>query len=308
MSSIPSKPQSKFFPAMKTPMLPKGTFKGKVALVTGGGTGLGKGMALMLSSLGASVAILGRRANVLEKTASELSSSTGNRVLALSCDVRDSDAVKTTIDKIESDIGLPTVVINNAAGNFVSPAERLSPNAWKTIVDIVLNGSANITLDLGKRLIKAGQGGSFLAITTTYTFRGSGFVASSAAAKSGVENMNRSLASEWGRYGIRLNCIAPGPIQTEGAFSRLDPTGRFTNNMLDKLPIGRLGEVEEIANLASFMLSDYASWMTGETVVLDGGELPFAAGEFNQFINTTNEEWDFLEKTIRESNAKQKKK
>jgi len=140
-----------------------------------------------------------------------------NMVLSLSCDIRDPDAVKGAFDKIESSFGLPTVIVNNAAGNFVSPTERLSNNAWKTIIDIVLNGSANITLEAGKRLIKAEKGAAFLAITTTYTFKGSGFVVPSAAAKAGVENMSRSLASEWGRYGIRLNCIAPGPVPTEGA-------------------------------------------------------------------------------------------
>ncbi|XP_021958078.1 2,4-dienoyl-CoA reductase, mitochondrial [Folsomia candida] len=307
-SSIPTRPQSRFFPVMKTPMLPKGAFAGKVALITGGGTGLGKGMALMLSSLGASVAILGRRLNVLETTAKDLSASTGNQVLPFPCDIRDPEAVKGVIDKIEEKFGLPNVIVNNAAGNFVSPSERLSPNAWKTIIDIVLNGSANITLETGKRLIKAKKGASYLSITTTYTFKGSGFVVPSAAAKAGVENMCRSLASEWGRYGIRLNCLAPGPVPTEGAWSRLDPTNSFAEHALDTLPTGRVGEVEEIANLASYMLSDYASWMTGETIVLDGGSLPFAAGEFNQFINIPNEQWDVMEKAIRESNAKQKKK
>lgn len=245
---------------------------------------------------------------MLEQTAGELNKATGNKVLPVSCDVRDPDAVRATVDTIEAQLGLPTVIVNNAAGNFVSPTERLSSNAWKTIVDIVLNGSANVTLDMGKRLIKAKQGGVFLAITTTYTFKGSGFVVPSAAAKAGVENMCRSLASEWGRYGIRLNCLAPGPIPTEGAWSRLDPSNSLMEHAVDQLPTGRLGTVEEIANLASYLLSDYSSWMTGETVVLDGGELPFASGEFNQFVSTPEEAWDAMEKAIRATHAQQKKK
>lgn len=293
-------------------MLPKNTFSGKVALVTGGGTGLGKAMATMLGTLGASVAILGRRLHVVEKTAQQLSSETGAKILGISGDVRDPKAVKSAVDKIESELGgIPSIVVNNAAGNFISPTERLSSNAFKTIIDIVLSGSTNVTLDIGKRLISAKKGGSFLAITTTYCYRGSGFVVPSATAKAGVENMMRSLASEWGRYGIRLNCLAPGPIDTgpeSGAWSRLDPTGEFKKMALQKLPIGRCGYPEEIANLACFMLSDYSSFMTGETVLLDGGEICFGAGEFNSLVSVPNQQWEKMEKLIREANAKQKGK
>ncbi|CAL8089021.1 unnamed protein product [Orchesella dallaii] len=306
-----TKPQARYFPVMKQPMLPKGTFSGKTALITGGGTGLGKGMALMLGSLGASVAILGRRQHVLENAAKELESQTGSKILPCSADIRDPEAVKMAIDKVESELGLPTIIVNNAAGNFISPTERLSPNAFKTVIDIVLNGTANVTLDLGKRLIAAQKGASILAITTTYTYRGSAFVVPSASAKAGVENMMRSLASEWGRYGIRLNCLAPGPIDTgpdSGAWSRLDPTGSFKDMALEKLPVGRFGGVEELANLACFLLSDYSSFMTGETVVFDGGEIGFGAGEFNGLVNVPKDHWDAMEKMIRETNAKQKGK
>ncbi|CAG7731599.1 unnamed protein product, partial [Allacma fusca] len=259
-----NRPQAKYFPVIKSPMLPPGTFKGRTAFITGGGTGLGKGMALMLSQLGAAVAIVGRRQAVIEETAKELQGKTGNRVVGLSVDVRSPEAVKQAVDQVEQEIGLPSLIVNNAAGNFISPAERLTPNGWNSIINIVLNGTANVTLELGKRLIAKQQGASVLAITTTYTLRGSGFVAPSAAAKSGVQSLVRSLASEWGRYGIRLNCLAPGPIETEGAFSRLDPTGSFKEHMYDSLPTGRLGMEEELANLATYMLSDYSSWMTGE--------------------------------------------
>ncbi|KAG4065161.1 hypothetical protein HA402_007558 [Bradysia odoriphaga] len=297
-----TKPQAKHFPVKKNPMLPPGTFSGKTALITGGGTGLGKAMALMLGTLGASVAILGRRLHVLEQTAKELESQTGNRVLACSADVRDPAAVKSAIDLVEKELGLPTIIVNNAAGNFISPTERLSPNAFKTIIDIVLNGTANVTLDMGKRLIAAQRGASFLTITTTYTYRGSAFVVPSATAKAGIENMVRSLASEWGRYGIRLNCVAPGPIDTGtdgGAWSRLDPTGAFKDVAIEKLPVGRFGDPAEVSNLACYLLSDYSSFITGETILLDGGELGFGAGEFNNLTQVSNEQWDLMEKMIR---------
>jgi len=306
-----TKPQAKYFPVKNTPMLPRGTFAGKIALITGGGTGLGKSMALMLSTLGASVAILGRRQHVLEETAKELEAKTGNRILACSADIRDPNAVKIAIDQVEKELGLPTIIVNNAAGNFISPTERLSPNAFKTIIDIVLNGTANVTLDIGKRLIAAQKGGSFLAITTTYTYRGSAFVVPSGAAKAGVENMVKSLASEWGRYGIRLNCLAPGPIDTgpdSGASSRLDPTGMFVEEALQKLPVGRLGDPDELSNLACYLLSDYSSFLTGETIVLDGGEIGFGAGSFNDLVRVSKDQWDVMEKMIRESNARQKAK
>ncbi|KAJ6632633.1 2,4-dienoyl-CoA reductase [(3E)-enoyl-CoA-producing], mitochondrial, partial [Pseudolycoriella hygida] len=293
------KPQAKYFPVKKNPMLPAGTFTGKTALITGGGTGLGKAMALMLGTLGASVAIIGRRLHVLEEAAKELETQTGRKVLACSADIRDPQAVKLAVDRIENELGLPTIIVNNAAGNFISPTERLSPNAFKTIIDIVLNGTANVTLDVGKRLIAAQKGATFLNITTTYTFRGSGFVVPSATAKAGIENMYRSLASEWGRYGIRLNCLAPGPINTgadSGAWSRLDPTGNFKDLALEKLPIGRFGDPGEVSNLACYLLSDYSSFITGETILLDGGELNYNSGEFNPMTNIPNEQWDVMEK------------
>ena len=227
-----ARPRGAFLPVLKTPMLPAGTFAGKVAFVTGGGTGLGRAMAAQLSALGATVAISSRRRDVLERAAAEISAATGGRVLALPADVRDADAVRAAVDACVAAAGLPDIVINNAAGNFISPFERLTPNGFKTIVDIVLNGTANVTLDIGKRLIAAGKGAAFLAITTTYAGSGSAFVAPSAAAKAGVATLTRSLAAEWGRHGIRLVGIAPGPIETEGAFSRLDPTGQFKNAMI----------------------------------------------------------------------------
>ncbi|XP_038665012.1 2,4-dienoyl-CoA reductase, mitochondrial isoform X2 [Scyliorhinus canicula] len=288
-------------PQMQTLMLPAGTFKGKVAFITGGGTGLGKGMTTALSSLGAECVIASRKLDVLKKTAEEISLQTGNQVHAIQCDVRDPNSVKSTVEEMSKLTGLPDVIINNAAGNFISPSERLSANAFKTITDIVLNGTAFVTLEIGKELIKAKKGASFLSITTIYAETGSGFVMPSASAKAGVEAMSKSLAAEWGRYGMRFNVIQPGPIKTKGAFSRLDPSGAFEKDLLKRIPMGRFGTVNEIANLAVYLCSDYASWVSGAVIRFDGGEYVSIAGEFNNLQKVTNEEWDTLESLIRKT-------
>ncbi|XP_072535014.1 2,4-dienoyl-CoA reductase [(3E)-enoyl-CoA-producing], mitochondrial [Salminus brasiliensis] len=294
-------PQARFFPVFDQPMLLPGTFKNKVALITGGGTGLGKGMATTLSALGAECVIASRSLDILKETAQEISKQTGNKVHAVQCNVRDPASVKAAVDQMVNDVGLPDVVINNAAGNFICPTERLSPNAWRTITDIVLNGTANVTLDVGKRLIKAEKGAAFLAITTIYAESGSGFVVPSSSAKAGVEALCKSLAGEWGRYGMRFNVIQPGPIKTKGAFSRLDPTGEFEKTMPDRIPVGRLGTAGEIANLAAYLCSDYANWVSGAVIRMDGGEYVFMAGEFNVMRKVTKEQWDLMEGLIRKT-------
>ncbi|XP_053324249.1 2,4-dienoyl-CoA reductase [(3E)-enoyl-CoA-producing], mitochondrial [Spea bombifrons] len=291
--------QAKFFPPLMNAMLPPDAFKGKVAFITGGGTGLGKGMTTALSRLGAECVISSRKLDVLKQTAEEITSLTGNKVHPLQCDVRDPESVKKAVAELIKVAGHPDVVINNAAGNFISPSERLSANAWRTITDIVLNGTAYVTLEVGKELIKAGKGAAFLAITTIYAESGSGFVVPSASAKAGVEALCKSLAAEWGRYGMRFNVIQPGPIKTKGAFSRLDPTGAFESLMLKRLPCGRFGTPEEIANLATYLCSDYASWVSGAIIRMDGGEYVFMAGEFNSLQKVTKEQWDIMEKMIR---------
>jgi len=290
-----------YFKPQNGPMLPPGTYKGKSAFITGGGTGLGKGMTEMLSSLGANVTIISRKLDVLQGTADEISEKTGNKVLAVACDVRNPDSVKEAVDAHEKAFGLPNVVINNAAGNFISPTERLTPNGVKAVIDIVLVGSFNVTLDIGRRIIEDehSEGAAFLAISTVYADSGSGFVVPSAAAKAGVEAMTKSLASEWSRYGMRFNCIQPGPIYTKGAFTRLDPTGTFMNAKLKEIALGRMGQVEELANLAAYLCSDYASWVTGEVVRFDGGELNYMAGSFNGLKKVKKEEWDMLERMIK---------
>eukprot|EP00731_Ephydatia_muelleri_P027030 Em0018g1130a len=263
-------------------MLPPGTFSNKTAVITGGGTGLGKGIAQQLSMLGARVAICSRKLDVLQRSAKEISEVTGNVVVPIQVDVRDPESVGRALDTVVSQLGLPHVVVNNAAGNFVAPTERLSSNAWK-------------------RLIKAKQGASFLAISASYAQVGSGYVMPSAVSKAGVEAMSKSLASEWAKYGMRFNVIQPGPIQTKGAFSRLDPTGEFTNAMVDTIPVGRLGEIEEHSNLATYLVSDYASWINGAVVTMDGGQLPNMAGLFNRLDKVTQEQWDMMESLIRKT-------
>lgn len=304
--STPQGPQACFFPAMKTPMLPPGTFKDRTAFITGGGTGLGRGMAQMLSSLGADVVIASRRLNVVQTTADEISAATGRKVVGVQVDVRKPETVCAALDACQEAFGVPQVVINNAAGNFISPTERLSPNAWRTVVDIVLNGSANVTLEAGRRMIAAKKGGVFLNITTPYTRSGSGFVCPSSSAKAGVEAMSKSLCAEWGRYGLRFNCVAPGPVETEGAFSRLDPSGEFRKSLHSRIPAGRMGEIEEVANLATYLVSDYSSWLSGESIALDGGQFPNMAGEFNLLKKVSEEQWDALEQMIRGGNARSK--
>ncbi|KAK2902790.1 hypothetical protein QQF64_010357 [Cirrhinus molitorella] len=292
-------PRARFFPPSEGVMLLPGTYKNKVAFITGGGTGLGKAMTTTLSSLGAECVIASRSLDVLKKTADEISQQTGNKVHAVQCNVRDPASVEAAVNQLVNDVGLPDVVINNAAGNFISPSEKLSPNAWRTITDIVLNGTAYVTLDIGKRLIKAEKGAAFLAITTIYAESGSGFVVPSAAAKAGVEKLCTSLAAEWGRYGMRFNIIQPGPIKTKGAFSRLDPTGSFEKLLVEKTAMGRLGTPGEIANLAAYLCSDYASWVSGAIIRMDGGEYVSIAGEFNDLKKVTQEQWAMMEAMIR---------
>lgn len=292
-------PQAKFFPPSEGSMLLPGSYKNKVAFITGGGTGLGKGMTTTLSALGAECVIASRKLDVLKKTAEEITGQTGNKVHAVQCDVRDPKSVEGAVEQLVELTGLPDVVINNAAGNFISPSEKLSANAWRTITDIVLNGTAYVTLELGKRLIQAQKGAAFLAITTIYAESGSGFVVPSAAAKAGVETLCTSLAAEWGRYGMRFNVIQPGPIRTKGAFSRLDPTGMFEKSMIGRIPTGRLGTPGEIANLAAYLCSDYASWVSGAVIRMDGGEYVSIAGEFNDLRKVSKEQWEMLEAMIR---------
>lgn len=286
-------------------MLREGALKGKTILVTGGGTGLGKSMSTYFSQLGANVVITSRRLEVLEATAKEMSDASGNPVLPLACDVREYDQVEKTIAAAEKEFGKVDVLLNNAAGNFISPTERLSNRAFDTIVDIVLKGTYNFTLALGKKWIEQKQSGVVMNIVTTYAWTGSGYVVPSACAKAGVLAMTRSLAVEWAKYGIRLNAIAPGPFPTEGAWSRLLPGDlKKKYDPAKKVPVGRVGEHQELANLAAYLVSDYSAYVNGEVITIDGGEWLKGAGEFNQLDAIPEELWDAMEMSRKKDSSK----
>ena len=281
-------------------MLREGAMKGEVIIITGGGTGLGRSMAECFSLLGAKVSIWGRRQEVVEKTAQEISELTGNKVLGLGCDVRVYDEIEKSLEKVVLELGAVTGLVNNAAGNFISPTERLSHRAFDVVLDIVLKGGKNAILALGNYWIKNKFSGKVLSITTTYASSGSGYVVPSAAAKAGILAITRSLAVEWAKYNIRFNAISPGPFPTKGAWDRLFPAAiaeRF--DFTKKIPLGRIGEHHELANLASYVMSDFSGYMTGEELVIDGGEWLKGAGEFNFLDMISQEEWDTLEKIIR---------
>lgn len=285
---------------MPTWMLPAETFQNRTILVTGGGTGLGRAMAACLASLGARVVICGRRADVLERAATELSAETQGVVCPQRCDVRDPAAVEALLAEIERQFGTPHAVVNNAAGNFLCPTERLTPNGFNAVVDIVLRGTFYVTQALGRRWIAAQSGGTVLNIVTTYAWTGSAFVVPSAVAKAGVLALTRSLAVEWGKHKIRLNAIAPGPFPTEGAWSRLVPAelaGRF--DMAANVPLARVGEHAELANLAAYLLSDYSAYINGDCITIDGGQWLRGAGQFNDLTALSTADWDALQARMR---------
>lgn len=279
------------------PMMHEGALKDKTVLITGGGSGLGKAMAKRFLLLGATLIITSRNLEKLELAKKELESETNGKVFVFSCDVRDYESVEKMLDQAIEAAGKIDVLLNNAAGNFISPTERLSPNAFNTVVDIVLKGTSNCTLALGKRWIaNKEQNKCILNIVTTYSWTGSAYVVPSAAAKAGVLALTRSLAVEWAKYGIRSNAIAPGTFPTKGAMERLlPPELQHLTDMTKKIPMGRVGKHEELGNLASYIISDYASFLNGEVITLDGGEWLQGAGQFNFLQQIPKEMWDALE-------------
>jgi len=278
-------------------MLKENALKDKTIIVTGGGTGLGKSMGTYLSQLGANLVIISRKMEVLEKTAEEINAKTGNPVLPAACDVRKYNEVEETIQKAEGEFGIINAVLNNAAGNFISPTERLSHRAFDVIVDIVLKGTYNFSLAAGKNWINKKQPGTFLNIITTYAWSGSGYVVPSACAKAGVLALTRSLAVEWAKYNIRSNAIAPGPFPTAGAWSRLLPGDlKEKFDPAKRVPLGRVGEHQELANLAAYLISDFSAYINGEVVTIDGGEWLRGAGQFSDLEKIPDALWDTYEK------------
>lgn len=277
----------------------------KVIVVTGGGSGLGKSMSEYFLSLGAKVVITSRNMEKLNKAKSELMEKTGGDVFPVACDIRNYEEVENLLSKSIEKFGKVDALLNNAAGNFISPTERLSSNAFDTIIDIVLKGTKNCTLAFGKHWIKEKQKATVLNIITTYAWTGSGYVVPSAAAKAGVLAMTRSLAVEWAKYGIRLNAIAPGPFPTEGAWDRLLPGDlKEKFDVSKKVPLRRVGEHQELSNLAAYLLSDYSAYINGEVVTIDGGEWLQGAGQFNMLEKVPKEMWDMLEMMIRSKKTK----
>jgi NAD(P)-dependent dehydrogenase (short-subunit alcohol dehydrogenase family) len=248
-------------------VLAEGALAGRVALVTGGGTGLGRAIALELGRLGAAVAVCGRRREPLDETVAML----GERALTVECDVRQAEQVEAAFAAVEEALGGVTTLVNNAAGNFVVQAEELSPNGWRAVVGIVLDGTFLCSREFARRTIARGGGGQIVNMVATYAWTGGPGTVHSAAAKAGVVNLTRTLAVEWARHGIRVNALAPGPIDTPQAAEKLWPTDEIRAALLAKIPAGRFGRPEDVTNACAYLVSDYADYVTGEVLTLDGG-------------------------------------
>ena len=287
-------------------MFADGLMKGQKILVTGGGTGLGKSMSEAFATLGAEVVIWGRRGSVLDETAKELSASTGGSVTAMPVDIRNGGAIDEAMQAV-FDAGPLTGLVNNAAGNFISPTEDLSPNAFNAIASIVAHGTFNTTVAAGKRWIEAGLKGNILSIVTTWVWTGGPFTVPSAMSKAGVAVMTQSLAQEWGPKGIRANAIAPGPFPTKGAWERLMPeplakkTGAGTG--ASTIPMRRMGEHDELANLAVFLMSPGCDYLTGAVIPIDGGQWLASGGNFNSLSALDKDDWATIKGSIQATNA-----
>lgn len=285
----------------KNKMLRDDALQGKTIVVTGGGSGLGKAMTKYFLELGAQVAITSRNLEKLKTTAEALEAETSGTCFPVQCDVRDYEQVVAMRDAVIEQFGSVDVLLNNAAGNFISPTERLSANAFDVVIDIVLKGSKNCTLAFGKHWIdKKETNKTILNIVTTYAWTGSAYVVPSATAKAGVLAMTRSLAVEWAKYGIRSNAIAPGPFPTKGAWERLLPGDLAEKfDLSKKVPLRRVGAHQELANLAAYLVSDFSAYINGEVVTIDGGEWLEGAGQFNLLQDIPEELWDQLEAMVK---------
>ena len=288
-------------------MFKDGILKGKRILVTGGGTGLGEVMSRAYAQLGATVYICGRRKGVLDETAIKLSEETKSSVKGIACDIRVAEAVDEMIAQIWADGGPLTGLVNNAAGNFISRTKDLSPRGFNAIADIVFRGSFYVTLSCGKRWIDGGNRASVISILTTWIWNGGPFTVPSAMSKAGLNIMTKSLATEWGQHGIRLNAIAPGPFPTKGAWERLNPTAAGGGQARAQTGgMTRNGEMFELANLATFLMADGCEYLTGQTIAVDGGMHLAAGGNFARLAALGDSEWEAIRNQIRNANDKDK--
>jgi|TARA_B110000305_G_scaffold96558_1_gene108846 NAD(P)-dependent dehydrogenase (short-subunit alcohol dehydrogenase family) len=278
--------------------------KNKRILVTGGGTGLGKEMATHYAEHGADIFICGRRENVLKDTAAEIQDKYDVKVSYESLDIRASQDVDSYIQRI-FDEGPLDGLVNNAAGNFISPTKDLSHKGFDAIANIVFHGTFYMTQSVGKRWIESNHKGSIISILTTWVWTGSPYVVPSAMSKSGINAMTQSLAAEWGQYGIRVNAIAPGPFPTKGAWERLNPKGDDESLMGD-IPLGRVGEMSELQNLATFLMADGCEYLTGQTIAIDGAQYLTGGGTFSNLSKLSDDDWEQMRNMIRSANNKDK--
>jgi NAD(P)-dependent dehydrogenase (short-subunit alcohol dehydrogenase family) len=286
-------------------MFRPGLMKGQRILITGGGTGLGKVMAEACLMLGAEVFICGRRGGVLDDTARELMDAHGGKVVGIACDIRVPEAIAEMVDRIWSDGGALTGLINNAAGNFISRTEDLSPRAFDAIANIVFRGSFFVTLDCGKRWIAEGKTASVISILTTWVWNGGPFTVPSAMSKAGLNAMTQSLAVEWGGKGIRFNAIAPGPFPTEGMSARLNPGSQESAySDMSSNPMGRVGDMRELANLAVYLLHPLSAYVNGQTIAIDGAAFQATGGNFAGLRAWDDAHWDQVKQMIRSANDK----
>ncbi|MCZ8390079.1 SDR family oxidoreductase [Achromobacter xylosoxidans] len=267
-------------------------FQGQRILITGGGTGLGYAMARQLAALGATVHLCGRRLAVLEQAAQALrGESGGGQVHVHPVDIRDAGAVDAMVGRIWDQHGGLDALVNNAAGNFISPTEKLSERGFNAIADTVFRGTFYMTQAVGKRWIGSGASGAVVSIVVTWVWTGSPFVVPSAMSKAGIDAMTKSLAVEWGRHGIRLNAIAPGVIPTEGASARLRPNDSGTDALVKQNPMQRLGQGQDIGELAAFLLAPGNDWINGQTIALDGGDYLANGAYFKQYFDWSDDDW-----------------
>lgn len=288
-------------------MFRPGLMAGQRILITGGGTGIGRELAEAFLALGAEIYICGRRGAKLDETASELMAAHGGKITAIPCDIRSPDAIKAMVDQIWAE-GPLTGLVNNAAGNFISRTEDISTRGFDAISDIVFKGTFYVTLDVGKRLIAEKRAASFLSILTTWVWNGSPFTVPSAMSKAGINVMTQSLAMEWGRYGLRFNAIAPGAFPTKGMSERLSPgRGKEAGGIERSNPMGRVGEMHEIGNLATFLMAPGAEWVNGQTIAIDGAGYQANAGNFWSALSPLGDrQWAEMAAMIRGSNARDK--